>query len=408
MRMKTLATGVALAALACGATGAAQAQDVLNEQIQLGDVFSNMNVVLPGDRDSDVSGSAMAYGNTASGYAVTPSSASSNQIMNGNTGATMDLSTGSVAGTAAASSTAYANSGTWEVHGGDGTGQPLNQSVAGGTSVTAETNMQLSHADIISASSVATSNVTAVTVTNGDLTTEVNQTGAASVSAVTDVTACCSNEQTIASATAVSNSYSSWSETSNARAIIYQSSQGPDVRAVTNVIQGGGNDIIAASTASGNSIAIENEWGYTELNGGQENTAAIIAETQVVLDDWAGVSSASAYGVGNSALVTNIGSDAKAYYTQNNTGDVYASSSFEGESSSGGAGITNATAIGNAYTGYVCSTCASASAGGSIGQYNSANVSSYSHTFNTGSGGYNGAAAAIGNSATFSSSAASN
>ena len=124
----------------------------------------------------------------------------------------------------------------------------------------------------------------------------------------------------------------------------------------------------------GNNIVVDNTWGYSQLDGSQTNSSTIEAETIVELADWDGTASISAYGVGNSAMQTNVGSDLNAYYTQTNTGNVTSLTDFEGGNGGAGNLTTSSTAIGNTYTGYVCATCQSATPGGYVSQTNSGNV----------------------------------
>ena len=80
------------------------------------------------------------------------------------------------------------------------------------------------------------------------------------------------------------------------------------------------------------------------------------ANTTVSLDDWSGDANASAYGVGNSALVANVGSDTSLYAIQSNYGAVTANASLSGGRNDG-TGTVNATAIGNAATATLCNAC---------------------------------------------------
>lgn len=421
MTLKSLLAGAAFVALST--SGAAWAQeccstnggsspngdgqpDIINEQIQLGDVFADMNVVVPGQTDGDVSATGLAYGNTVSVDSAVGGWASSDQTMMGEAAARAEISGGDIAGTATASSIAYGNSGMFIVSDGDSVGDPLDQ-LMGGPNVSAQTIVNVGTTGAISAASVATANTLGVEVSNGDTTSNVDQQSAANVIAETDVDACCTSDGTLASATAIANSYSSDTTTSTVRAAVTQTATGPASTAIVDVYQAGGSDITAASSASGNSIVIDNEWGYAQLDGSQDNQSVAASETYVTLDDWAGTASASSYGVGNSVLIYNVGSDANGFYTQSNTGDVFASTEFDGTSSNGGVAMTSATAIGNAYTTSVCTGCGAGTAGGSIAQYNGATVSASNYGTATGAGGYYGSAAAIGNSASFVTTQAS-
>jgi hypothetical protein len=74
---------------------------------------------------------------------------------------------------------------------------------------------------------------------------------------------------------------------------------------------------------------------------------------------------------------------------------------FTGASSDGATAIVASTAIGNAFTGYVCSMCGDAAVSGSVRQVNNGNVSSTGSITTNGAGNVYGSASAIGNSASF-------
>src|SRR5262249_52174884 len=134
----------------------------------------------------------------------------------------------------------------------------------------------------------------------------------------------------------------------------------------------------------------------------QEADTHVHAEARATLTSWDGEAVASAYATGNTTLATNIGSDLLVDVGQINTGGVDAFTQF-----AGGAGgptpdaLLHATAIGNSFTGYVCSQCADAAAGGTVNQVNGGNVTATGSASATSSGAVFGTASAIGNSSTF-------
>ena len=67
----------------------------------------------------------------------------------------------------------------------------------------------------------------------------------------------------------------------------------------------------------------------------------------------------------------------------------------------GGDAIVASTAIGNAFTGYVCSQCGDAALGATINQTNTGNIISTGSISTNNAGLIVGSASAIGNSATF-------
>ena len=178
-----------------------------------------------------------------------------------------------------------------------------------------------------------------------------------------------------------------------------QTSTGPQVFSQTTVDQARARDVTVASASAGNSASIANEWGYAQLRGRQTNVSFVSADTSVSLGQWSGAGVSSAYGVGNATLATNVGSDLMVDVGQINTGGVATSASFEG--SGGGEAILASTAIGNAFTGFVCSYCGEAAVSGTVSQSNSANIASTGTIAVNGTGNLIGSASAIGNSASF-------
>ena len=157
----------------------------------------------------------------------------------------------------------------------------------------------------------------------------------------------------------------------------------------------------AATTAAANSASIANAWGYAQIRGRQNSSTDVKADTRVTLPDFSGTTSISAYGVGNSTLATNVGSDMVVDVAQLNTGGVDANAQFTGTSYDHGDVVLASTAIGNGFTGYVCSQCGDAALTGTVSQTNGGNIVSTGSINANGAGVIIGSASAIGNSATF-------
>ncbi|MEM8920634.1 MAG: holdfast anchor protein HfaD, partial [Pseudomonadota bacterium] len=323
----------------------------------------------------------------------------SDQDMEGSATAISTMTGGLVAGQAVATSTAGANSYRLETHGGNA--DTWFAQTNSGDEVRAETKIQLDTVNSIGSSASATSNNAAIYVYDGDTIVDAVQSSSSDVTAANTIQAGLVDGDTVAATTSVANSYFSWSGQSQVATSIEQSNDGAFVSATTRLVQTAGDEIAAASTASGNSIAIDNEFGDVFVTADQENNADVNAETIVALDEWIGTASASAYGVGNSTLITNIGADAETNTVQTNTGDVSATVSLTGASSANGSAHLGTTAIGNAYTGFVCAECGDAQLTGSIYQSNGASVSSVGTITAPRTGGVYGTASAIGNTASF-------
>ena len=157
----------------------------------------------------------------------------------------------------------------------------------------------------------------------------------------------------------------------------------------------------AASTAAAIWATINNEWGYVSIRGRQTSSTDVTADTRVTVGTWSGTAIASAYGVGNTTLATNVGSDMAVDIAQMNTGGVDANAQFSGSSNGGGEVLVSSTAIGNAFTGYVCSQCGDAAVSGTVNQINGGNITSTGTIATNGAGMIVGSSSAIGNSATF-------
>jgi hypothetical protein len=161
--------------------------------------------------------------------------------------------------------------------------------------------------------------------------------------------------------------------------------------------------VTSAAAAAGNLAEIQNKYGYAQLDGFQGNKGNITAASVVQLNDWGGFAVSGANAIGNSALVSNLGSDVTVGMQQNNFGNVTAFGMLEGNSSRGGVGVVSASAIGNAITGYACASCGSPSVKveGYSNQMNVGNVTASTFVGVGTAGPIIASATAVGNSATF-------
>lgn len=387
----------AAAGLAAVLTAPAFAQTALNGQLNWGDVVADINVVTH-DGARSAAAVATAAGNSVSGANVNGGlDAASEQT---NSGATFSYATieGGNVTNASAMSTAQAN--TLQAQTSNG---PLNltasQTAVGGDAL-ARTRVNIGNAQTLTAVSSAASNNAATATDHGDLNVALTQSATNSAYAITDVDVCCVG-QTAAGASAAINAYSSSSTTSTVNAQYDQDSTGTASEATADVYQNLSYGVTAATTAAANSASIANEWGYAQIRGRQTSTTNVKADTRVTLPDFSGATSISAYGVGNSTLATNVGSDMVVDVTQLNTGGVDADAQFTGMSYDRGDVVLASTAIGNGFTGYVCSQCGDAALTGTVSQTNGGNVTSTGSITANGGGVLIGSASAIGNSATF-------
>lgn len=395
--LQRLAATAGLATLLAAPAFAQNTSTVLNGQLQWGDVVSTMNVVSR-NGSPQVSSVATSAGNAVSGSNLSGDfDAESEQTMSGATFATATVDANNVS-TVAIVATAQGNTAQAQTERGN-LNLVASQTSDGGDTL-ARATATLANAQTLSAGSTAAANNTATGADHGDLNVRLTQTASNSSYAITDVDACCTGT-TIAGSSAAANTYGSSSTTSTVDARYTQNSTGGEVRATTDVYQYRAYDITAASTAAANSASISNEWGYTSIRGRQNSSTDIAADTRVTVGTWSGTAVASAYGVGNTTLATNIGSDMVVDIAQVNTGGVDANAQFSGSSSDAGQVLVSSTGIGNAFTGYVCSQCGDAALSGSVNQVNGANITSTGTISTNGAGAILGSASAIGNSATF-------
>ena len=175
-----------------------------------------------------------------------------------------------------------------------------------------------------------------------------------------------------------------------------------DVTARAGADAGGGAvSTQIVSSANGNSVWMQNEYGYARIQGEQNNSGTVTAESSAEIGNFdIDMVSLSSEGVGNSAIISNIGSNAYMGVDQTNTGAVSTTTSLAG--GEGGAALLSATSFGNAATTYICAECP-VEGWGNTSQVNAATISSAVTGSMTTGNVLTGSATAIGNSATYQS-----
>lgn len=327
----------------------------------------------------------------------------SDQTANGNTRASSVVQAETAYGATVSVAQASGNAGAIEVCCGAVLGT-ANQTTGAGTAVTAASNVRVGSADTVVSSATAAGNAWGVAGANSYIDLTVTQNNAATVNAVSSIDACCNNGSLTSGATAVANSNRIVSESSTVYSGVLQYNTGT-VNATSNVLVGSGTNVTSAASAGGNVASIDNRWGYAQMDGYQENAGAVNARSEVVINDWAGFAVSGANAIGNSAMVSNIGSDATLGMVQNNfaSAPVSAYASLQGSSSSGGVGLVNASAMGNAATVYSCAGCGDSpvKVEGYVSQYNYAPVTATAVASVGSAGVISASATAVGNSANF-------
>ncbi len=413
--MKTFKTKIAFAVSALALASAAPAfadgagsHVVYIDQLQLGQTISQLDVIVPDHVEAGLSAGSTAVGNSATGI-VTGGDMTTNVTQTNEccTSAVTTVTGGSVSGDTIVATTAYANA----AQGGTTNGNSYyhaDQLATGNTS--AETYISMGTAERITSVTTASANVSVSGSEFGDNKAFQSQSMTGTVTASTSASVCCTTSSGTFATTAAGNSASStgWTSTSYMGAV-QTTGQDAAIRADSSVYMQAGTNVTGSASAAGNSVALANEWGFASLGRKgsevfQGNLASVAATSSVELDHWSGTSSSVAYGVGNSAMVSNIGSDTHLNAIQNNYGDVGATAYFAGQAWTGGTGGSTAIAIGNAASAFLCNTCGDGVLAGTTRQSNYGSTTATSTTYVPYSGGVVSSATAIGNSASYTSS----
>jgi hypothetical protein len=406
MALKTalLASFVA-AMLAAPAMAQTTTPQTDNDQNQYGDVTATMTVDSRGQStgtNSGISSSATAVGNTASAANLTgPLRLRSRQTFSGAAISNSTALADDACCYAVSVATAQGNAIEAQSVGG-ATAHDIVQTADGGdVSATAQANIRMTSQLSVVASSAL--NNAATRHENGTQDVAVTQTASASAYSAVDADACCTGA-TVAAASSSINAWSGEASTATTRAVVTQASTGTNSRATVDSYQvQAAGDMTAAASAAANSATLASEFGYADLRARQTSSTNVAADTRLSAGTFNGAAVASAYGVGNSVLATNVGSDLQVDIGQINTGGVSADAQFTGGTGgvASGTAIVTSAAIGNAATTWVCSYCGDSSAYGTVVQNNGGNITSTGTITATGAIGAIGSASAVGNSATY-------
>jgi len=379
-----------------------QQSTVTNNQAQQGLVVvdNTLNVV---DVWTNVSQTTAATGNTFSGSAVSAGlNVVSSQALTGNVDAAARMNVDGRSGDMTVQSTAAT--------GNDGESNIYNDHMVarstqtvGAVSITAlgEYNGGQGETSSLTNTTQAVANSQGYGVSNASAVYTVNQSSAALTQADGGGTLGFTDGTALFSALATSNNVTGTgsSDGSEQTANVTQRMTGTRTQATVFANVGTGQDLVAQSTATANNISITNVDGPLSVVSNQTNDSYL--QSQAVLTAYEfGSAQTNAYGVGNSVMAGNIGQSVDVNNTQSNSGGgVEVSASFTG--GGGYDAYVASTAIGNAVTGFACTTC-----GGRMTvtnrQTNTADVGS---TAVTSIAGYNrsttATATATGNSASF-------
>ena len=374
---------------------------VLNQQLQLGDVFADqtLNVVDPQD---PVTATTSAQGNSASGAVENDSIAvQSDQDMRGSARATTTVTlggdtTGPVEVTTQAGGNYLAVGAYTADLAVDATQSNTGSEVIANTTVGPDTARLLGGASVRSS---AISNTVALGGEGAHLSGTVDQSSDATVRAgvlaqTQYIPAAAAFEtQAVANAVAVNSTAASSQDLS-----IRQRSTGDLVEADTSANAGNAWDLAGRARATGNQAVLYNSGGSVVNASDQANSAHIRANAVTTAYDF-GAAEAYAQASGNQLAVGNNDIYVQIDNVQFNSGGVEATASFSG--TNGYDVYVGADAVGNSVTGYACSECEGHLEANNV-QTNDGAVSAVANTTVAGSGravvtGTN----AVGNAATF-------
>ncbi|MFZ5668742.1 MAG: holdfast anchor protein HfaD [Pseudomonadota bacterium] len=407
IRAKTPIAGTIVAipmlAVLCGAA-TSQAQtpsEVLNNQVQAGDVLSSQTLDVV-EVDEGVSAETAATGNTLVGSVDGADlSVISNQTMVGATLATttVEVTTG-MGATSQINTTAIANGVEAGATQGTMTGV-YTQISTYAPQVTARGMLEASTASAgdIGLATTAAANSISLGLTNGSAGVLANQTTAADVLADGGAIVQYVSGTADVSGMASGNAFSLvGTDTSAARAVVYQSNTGDLTQASQFTAYGSVQTAATSATASGNVAAGEIEGPLLDLDVTQFNQTYVRAQAEGTAYEF-GEGAATAFAVGNSTSAGVLGDAVVLENVQLNTGGgVEAIASFTG--SDGYDGYARATAVGNDATAYSCAACTGTMAVGNR-QTNEADVGATATT-SIGSGRLvNSSSVAVGNNASF-------
>lgn len=377
---------------------------VLNEQLQLGDVFQSIQVVVPTAPTSIAS--SLAAGNVVSSLTENGGQGFTNvQATLGQVASRTENFVGAVTGPVSTVAAAYGNAAQSSAQG-DTLANLSYQDMQGRTEATAFTGVSQGGSDIAT-STTAVANAFGFANRDADIGGNIGQRNDGAVFSSNLVNSCCNTNSATITSSAIGNSISGNGYNTTT---IYSAQQERlgfgSVEAGNLVYSPTGTNVTSASQAAGNTHTMTNAFGYTNIDNFQNNQGYVRSESAVWLDTFNGYAVSSAYGVGNSMLLSNSASDTRLANRQITEGGVDAVADLTGASATGAPGILSTMAIGNAVTGFLCGNCGDPAAAPSISADNNQVNFSGVRAFGTvnmlgASGPVIASGAAVGNTASF-------
>jgi hypothetical protein len=374
---------------------------VLNQQLQLGDVFSHqtLNVV---DAQEQVTVSTSAQGNSASGAVENGSiTLQSEQDMRGDAVAATDMTFGGDTwGVVNATTQAQGNYLAVSAYDSDLTVDATQSNTGGLVSATSQLgddDARLLGGAYINASAI--SNTVAMYGEGSFVDGTIDQSSSATVRAWNRIETQYIPAEAVVDSQAIVNAVQVTSgQTSSQNLAIVQTSTGDFVEAESSANSGNAWDLAGRARASANRAVLYNEGGSVVADSRQDNSAFVRAAATTTAYDY-GRAVAHARGAANELSVGNNDIYVEIDNNQFNSGGVDVSATFSG--TNGYDVYVGAEAVGNSVTGYSCSDC-----GGYLearnSQTNSGDVSASANTSVAGSTrAVITGANSVGNSATF-------
>jgi hypothetical protein len=353
-----LLAGTLAGTLTCGAaTSQTAPSSVLNDQVQLGDVFSSQTLNVETVTDQTVGESHATANNYQASTDGQDLDIRSNQTANGAVAATTELNVAASSGAETqTTSTAVGNAGEADVKAGVMTG--VFTQTTGGTTVAANTHIEApdGSAGDVDSFSQAQGNSHVITVSGGTAGVRVNQANAAQVTSDGGgVYGLVTGTAQFQAATMANDITYQGDGGSGARIISSQRNDAALTQAAQFTAFGQVQDGTTIASAAGNNLDAVNQGFLMDATASQQNHAYVRAQAETAAASF-GALTATANGIGNSITIGDQGGEVLLDTTQiNDGGGIEAIATTTG--GDGYDAYANATAAGNSVVGYACSEC---------------------------------------------------
>lgn len=386
------------------------AQPDIIDQVQLGDVWSNVNVHVPSAQGNIVT-SSTAIANTSTAIVERGDlNVVINQTAQGTVEANTDIWAGRVDGDVISSTSATGNSvyaANWH---GNAEEVDIIQTTTHDTFATSQ--VDVADAWAVSTHATAVANTAEFETDFGEFAevfqeqTSGGDVFAGSIAEVAYAEGFVQNSA-IAAGNSASSHFSNIDEGFNGA--VQTTQEGTTIVSSAQTHVGFAQDVFTTSAAVGNQFNGTQVDSYVDFgNEGSEffqgNGSQIVANADAQIDYVSGISSTSATGVGNSFAVSSLGGRTNTDVIQTNFGDVSSDVRVNTGDFSGGAGAATATAFGNSFS----SVIQEGRQSGGVLQTNFANVSANASIRTGRAGDVIATSTAIGNAATIETRANNN